>query len=166
MALDAEQVVAAGGRLADRVGFERLTIQRLARALRIKPPSLYNHVDGLDHLRREIAELGARELRARLAAALVGRSGALAIRALAIAYRAFAREHPGLYEAAQRARGPDASAIVEMVTAVVPDVHAVRAVRAALHGFVVLEHNEGFGLPQSIDDSFAKLVDILIAGLA
>jgi hypothetical protein len=39
-------------------------------------------------------------------------------------------------------------------------------VRAALHGFVTLEAGGGFGLPLSVDDTFARLVDALDRGLA
>jgi len=41
----------------------------------------------------------------------------------------------------------------------------VRAVRAALHGFVVLELDGGFGLPDDVDQSFRFLVDALIRSL-
>jgi hypothetical protein len=37
-------------------------------------------------------------------------------------------------------------------------VDAIRAFRAALHGFVALETGGGFGLPLSIDRSFDRLV--------
>ena len=45
-------------------------------------------------------------------------------------------------------------------------IHAVRVVRSALHGFVVLEHEGGFGLPLSLDDRFATLVEMIDAGLS
>jgi hypothetical protein len=41
-------------------------------------------------------------------------------------------------------------------------VDAIRALRAALHGFVTLEAGGGFGLPVDVDRSF----DRLVAGLA
>lgn len=44
-------------------------------------------------------------------------------------------------------------------------IHAVRAIRAALHGFVSLESAGGFGLPQEIDASFDSLLTILVDGL-
>jgi len=42
----------------------------------------------------------------------------------------------------------------------------VRAIRSALHGFVSLEREGGFGLPLNIDDSYDNLVTMLDAGLA
>jgi Tetracyclin repressor-like, C-terminal domain len=47
-----------------------------------------------------------------------------------------------------------------------PAIHAVRAIRSALHGFVSLEREGGFGLPIDIDDSYNNLVTMLAAGLA
>jgi hypothetical protein len=42
----------------------------------------------------------------------------------------------------------------------------VRAYRSALHGFVSLEVNGGFGLPQDVDESFEALVAVLVAGIS
>jgi hypothetical protein len=44
-------------------------------------------------------------------------------------------------------------------------VHATRVVRAALHGFVTLEAEDGFGIPLDLDQSFARLVATLDGGL-
>jgi Tetracyclin repressor-like, C-terminal domain len=44
-------------------------------------------------------------------------------------------------------------------------IDATRALRAALHGFVQLEAVGGFGLPQDVDRSFARLVELLDAAL-
>jgi hypothetical protein len=44
-------------------------------------------------------------------------------------------------------------------------VHATRAVRAALHGFISLEASGGFALPLGIGESFDRLVDVLVEGL-
>jgi hypothetical protein len=42
-------------------------------------------------------------------------------------------------------------------------IDAVRMMRATLHGFVSIEAVGGFGLPQSVDATFARLVDTLDA---
>ena len=52
-----------------------------------------------------------------------------------------------------------------MVAATGEVIHAVRAVRAALHGFVALEALGGFGLPVDREASFDRLVAALAAGL-
>lgn len=178
--LDTEAVVAAAAGLADAEGLEAVTLARLAGTLGVRSPSLYAHVDGLDDLRRRIAVRGAFELAAALQKAVAGRSGADALRALADAYRAYARAHPGTYGALQRAPAlgdPEgavaATGVVEVVLAVLRGyglegddaIHAVRIVRAALHGFVTLETGGGFGLPLALDDSYARMVAVLDRGL-
>jgi hypothetical protein len=45
-------------------------------------------------------------------------------------------------------------------------IHATRAVRAALHGFVSIEAAGGFGMPIDVDDSFDRLVTSITRGLA
>ena len=43
-------------------------------------------------------------------------------------------------------------------------IHAVRAMRSAVHGFVALESAGGFGIPVDVDDSFQWLVSALLSG--
>lgn len=177
--LNTQLVVASGAELADKVGFDRLTLARLADRLSIRSPSLYAHVDGLPDLQRRIGELGAERLGRELASAAAGRSGEEALGAIADAYRAFAADHPGVYAAVERAPtlGVGAEAARKPVDAVLAAlrgyglegddaIHAVRIVRAALHGFVALEASGGFGLKLDLDETFARLVATLHRGLA
>jgi AcrR family transcriptional regulator len=173
--LGPEAVVAAAAELADAEGLEAVTLARLAQRLGVRSPSLYAHVNGLPDVRRRLAVRGAGELGAALQAAVAGRAGTDALAAMAHVYRAYAREHPGLYAAAQRA--PDVGAAggtaVDTVVAVLRGygltgddaVHAARVVRAALHGFAALEAEHGFGIPLAVDASFDRLVAVLDRGL-
>lgn len=172
--LDSDTVVSAAAELADAAGLEALTLAHLAKGLGVRSPSLYVHVDGLEDLRRRIGALGARELAAVLGAAAAGRAGRDALEAVAHAYRGYAREHPGRYAALQPAgQGPEAQEVVGVVVAVLRGyglegdaaIHAVRAIRAALHGFASLEAEGGFGMPLSVDESFERLVSVLHEGL-
>lgn len=152
-----------------------LTLSRVARDLDVKPPSLYNHVDGLDGLRRNVALRAAEQLGGRLGAAAMGRSGRAALEAIASEARAYATEHPGLYELTAQARPDDEEFAIASKQAVEPvlavlrgfdisgddAIHAARAIRSAVHGFVSLERVGGFGLDVEIDGSFAWLVESL-----
>ena len=40
-------------------------------------------------------------------------------------------------------------------------IDAIRALRAAIHGFVTLEATGGFGLPRSLDATYTRLIDCL-----
>jgi AcrR family transcriptional regulator len=179
--LDAESVVGAAARLADAEGLETVTFTRLAAELGVRAPSLYAHIDGIPDLRSRLAARGRRELIAALQAAAAGRAGRDALAAIADAYRGYALAHPGTYMAMQRAPDPNdedatasSDALVEVVLAVLrayglsgdAAIHAARAVRSALHGFVTLESNDGFGLPLALEESYRRLLIILDRGLA
>jgi AcrR family transcriptional regulator len=178
--LDRARVVGAAAALADAEGLEAVTLARVAAGVGVRPPSLYVHVAGLGALRREIALLGLRELAGAMRGAAVGRSRDDALVAVARAYRAYALAHPGRYAATVRA--PDAAdtelaaaagEAVEVLAAVLrgwglkgtDGIHAVRGIRAALHGFVEVERAGGFALATSVDESFERLVATLAAGL-
>jgi len=176
--LTAQRVVAAAAELADERG--ELSLATLAERLGVRVPSLYKHVGGLDDLQRRVALTALRELAAELGKATVGRSGKDALRACATIWRAYAGKHPGRYAAIQRAPDPADEELAEAGTAVTDllfailrgygldgdeTVHAARAVRAALHGFVLLEAGGGFGLRQDVGESYERLVELLDAGL-
>jgi AcrR family transcriptional regulator len=177
--LDSDAVVTAAAKLVDDEGLERLTLARLAAVLGIRTPSLYAHVDGLGDLRARLAARGARELAATLQIAAAGRSGRDALHALAIAYRAHAQAHPGTYAAMQVPSQREdhqaaAGQVVALIVAVLNGyglegeeaIHAVRAVRSALHGFVALEREGAFQMPVALPESYDRLIAMLDSGLA
>ena len=95
--IDKDAVVRAAAKIADDEGWDALTLARLAKKLRIQPPSLYNHVGGLEDLRRELKLLALRDLNLALSRATVGKSRDDAVRHLAATYRAFVKRNPGTY---------------------------------------------------------------------
>jgi AcrR family transcriptional regulator len=175
------RVVEEAERLADEVGISNLTLAALAARLGVRQPSLYKHVAGVDGLQRSISIRAKSELADVLRNAAVGRARDDAMVSMARAYRAWATQHPGRYATAQRApaRGDAdderASSTVVGVAADVLngyDLHAddavdaIRALRAALHGFVTLEAAGGFGLPADIERSFDRLVAGLVTAFS
>jgi AcrR family transcriptional regulator len=180
MGLDAERVVDAAARVADADGLAAVTLTRVATDLGVRAPSLYNHVDGRDGMLSAVALRGVRELGAALRDAAVGRSGRDALAAAARAYRAYALAHPGRYAATVAAPTGDdpayqaaARETLEVLLAVLRGwelagddvVHAARAFRSAVHGFVAIEAAGGFGIRVDLDASFERLVAMLAAGL-
>jgi AcrR family transcriptional regulator len=172
-------VVDAAIAIVETEGAAGLTLSRVARKLDVKPPSLYNHVAGLDNLQRDVALRAMDDLAGRLGAAAMGRTGRAALGAVAAEFRTYAKAHPGLYELSARARPDDeeyARASMRPVEPVIDilrgydldeaeAIHAVRTLRAALHGFVSLESIDGFGLDVDVDESFAWLVERLVETL-
>ena len=179
-ALTADRVIDVAADLADRDGYVNLTLGKVAAALGVRTPSLYNHLDGLDDLRRRLAVRALTMLGDALQRAAVGRTSEDAVRSIAVAYRRFAHAHPGLYattvpttEGADEAIQQAGDATLRTVLAAISGyglreeeaIHATRSVRSAVHGFVALELAGGFGLPQDVDASFEWLTELLATGL-
>lgn len=178
--IDLQRVVQTAIELANQNGFEAVTLASVAAQLGIRIPSLYNHVSGLPGLRREMALWGLNQLGDQLRRTAVGKSGDEAVISIAHAYRAFAHAHPGIYAATLRAAPPDdtewaavGQEILDILIAVLQPyglsqddtLHAIRALRSILHGFVGLETAGGFGMALDRDESFRQLVAILMNGL-
>lgn len=179
-ALNRAAVVQAAAALIDTIGLEQVTMADLAERLQIRTPSLYNHIDGMTGLRRDLALLGLHELGTRMGQVVMGKAGDDAIFALADAYRAFAKEHPGLYAAAQRAPGADdaelqkaAQRVIDILLNVLSAynlqtddaLHAIRLFRSTIHGFTSLEIAGGFGLPLELDETFRRLIFMFLASV-
>jgi AcrR family transcriptional regulator len=181
--LDSAAVVQAAVELLDAEGPAALSLGRLAERLGVQTPSLYNHIDGMPDLLRRLALRNLQELAAGVSDAAIGRSGADALTAVAGAYSAYIKQHPGLYMASLRVSGmqetpdPELAAAEERVLRVVltvlaslgvqgPDaIHAARGLRSIVHGFATLEIAGGFGLPFDCDESFRCLLRMWVAGL-
>lgn len=179
--LSRERVIAKAIEMADDAGDPAaISLSALAAALDVQPPSLYNHVAGLADLQVALAVAGLRFLLAELRQAAAGLTGRDAITRMAYAYRRFAHKHPGIYPLIIRAPSPDEDALsalaqemVQMLLLVMASlglhgdeaIHAIRGLRATLHGFVSLEAAEGYKLPQDPDESFRRLVAAYIEGV-
>lgn len=178
--LDRGAVIEAAIERINEDGLEALTLAGLASKLGVRPPSLYNHVGGLDDLRAAVALRGIAELGDRMGTAAIGLRGDDALTAIANSYRDFARSSPALYLAAISWTVPDdpehkrlAARAVGTVTRVLGSyglegdaaLHATRALRSALHGFVSLEALGGFALVLDRDASFERLLEIVADGL-
>jgi AcrR family transcriptional regulator len=178
--LNRGKIVRAAAELLDAASGGEVTLAQVAARLGVRTPSLYNHIAGQEELRRGLALLGMRELGERIGRAAIGKSSDEAILAIAHAYRAFARERPGLYLATLRAPEPDdlellaaTGEILDVLRLILEpyglsdedEVHVMRALRSLAHGFVSLELAGGFGIPVNLDESFQRLLDQFLAGL-
>jgi AcrR family transcriptional regulator len=183
MQLDKSKVVTAAAALVNSSGWEDLSLGALAGELGVQTPSLYNHIDGLPGLRRELTLLSTRQLGERLAEAAIGQSGPEAVRAIARAYRGYIKDNPGLYllgvrsaafkvppdaelQAAQaRVLGVTLAAIAAFGLSEPDALHAIRGLRSFIHGFATLEIAGGFGLPLDCEESFRRLIEVFIRDL-
>jgi AcrR family transcriptional regulator len=151
------RIVAAARVIAEREGWDAVTIRRLADEIEYSQPVLYSHFENRDAIVAAVAVEGFQEITVALreaASASTGRRNAL--KNVALAYLAFALRHPALYEAmfilptnlrfAEAGTRPELRAGFEALAAVVTpfcvDVDDVtETFWAALHGLAELERS-------------------------
>lgn len=178
--LELTEILAAAAELADQFGMQEVTLANLAKKLGIRPPSLYNHFDGLGGLRKKMAIYGIYRLYEVLAQAAIGVSGDEAVLTISKAYVDFARKHPGVYEATLMA--PDmededvqhaGSKVVDLTVRVLQAyrlegdtaIHAVRGLRSILHGFSSLEQSGGFKMAVDLNESLEIIIKAFTHGM-
>lgn len=174
-------VVDGAADLVNADGANALSLAELAARFRVRTPSLYNHIEGLEGLRRDLAIKALRGLNDKLGFAIAGLAGKDALLALADAYRTWAQQNPGLYAFLLRPidgdeNEPDedelknaANDLQSLLLAALrgyqlndeATIHSVRILRSALHGFVSLELAGGFGTPESVNQSWSRLLAML-----
>ncbi len=179
--LNRDLVLAKAMQLIDDAGSADLvSLKELAAELNIRPPSLYNHISGLDDLHAGLRVVALSEMLADFQRAIAGKMGREALEGIAHAYRAFARAHPGVYPLTLIGHPFDAehtavsNQIIQLILLVLASyglrgneaMHAVRGFRSAIHGFISLEATGGFALPLGKDESFAVLVELILDGVA
>src|ERR1700761_9332438 len=178
--LSREIIVNAALTFLDREGWDALTINALATQLGTKGPSLYNHVDSLEDLRRAVRIRVIDDIITMLNRVGEGRSRDDAVLVMAGAYRSYAHHHPGRYSAFTRmpmgGDDPDYAAATRGAAAPVIAVlssyglggeaafFAALEFWSALHGFVLLEMT---GVMDDIDTDavFSDMVLRLATGL-
>ncbi|MGZ4576252.1 MAG: TetR/AcrR family transcriptional regulator [Mycobacterium sp.] len=165
----------------DREGWDALTINALAAQLGTKGPSLYNHVNSLDDLRRSVRKRVVGDIIEMLGTVGQGRTRDDAVLVMAGAYRSYAHHHPGRYSAFTRMPldgGDDpeftavARAAAEPVIAVLASYgldgedafYAALEFWAALHGFVLLEMT-GVMAGIDVDAVYSDMVLRLATGM-
>ena len=178
--IDVDDVVERALEVVDEGGVDDLALARVAEDLGVQSSALYNHVEGLEGLRHQVAVRASANLADALMDGAVARSGHDAVRAVAIAYRQFAIEHPGQYastllvpSAVDDALAASQTAIVGIIARVLAScglsvtdaIHHARIVRSAIHGFVALETSDSFTNPEVPADTFDLLVEFILRGL-
>ena len=151
------RIVAAARVIAEREGWDAVTIRRLAEEIEFSQPVLYSHFENRDAIVAAVAVEGFKEFTVAVREAAnesTGRRNAL--KNVAMAYLAFAQRRPALYEAmfvlptglrfAEADTRPELRAAFDsLVAAVAPfcaDVDvATETFWAALHGLTELERS-------------------------
>ncbi|GAA3367563.1 TetR/AcrR family transcriptional regulator [Streptomyces sannanensis] len=176
-ALSANAVVDIALQIVDEGTPAALTLSAVAGRAGVATPSLYKHVSNLAELRELMSARIVNEIADQVGEAVLGRSADEAIRALMTAWRHYAVRNPHRYAALiQSPRPRTAEAGTRLVNIILATlraygmedsaaIHATRCLRAAVHGFAVLEAEGAFGLPEKLDESYDLLIHMMIAGL-
>jgi AcrR family transcriptional regulator len=180
-ALSVDDVLASARELVERDGFSALTLANAARALGIKPPSLCHHVSTTEELRLRFAAKMWLDLAGQLASLPEVADPRRRLVEYARAMRRFALAHPRSYELMTVVRLPHARVAKsrELTGLLVPvlasfgelglpagqRVHAARALRSAVTGFMLLEIAGQFQLEGATERSFERMIAALLDGL-
>lgn len=178
--IDSEDVTDAALDVLDASGSDDLTLSKVADELGVQSSALYNHVDGVSELRQNVALKASEALTNSLRDAAIARSGRDALWAVGGAYRRFAIDHVGQFEAATFVFGEATSEVTDAITSIT-DLFAriveglgvdperlrddAQAIHSAIRGFVLLESTGGFERDANVDDAFHHLLEVLLRGV-
>ncbi|MDT8718849.1 WHG domain-containing protein [Clostridium sp. 19966] len=179
--LTKEKIIQVAFLLADEIGLNQVTFPKIAEKLDIKYPSLYNHFDNMDNLKREMTIFLLNDLNLKLMQGLIGKSGEAAVREFANTYREFAFKNRTAYslfvnipsmedEELYKLAKETTSIIHKILEFYIKDqtylIHKSRALRSLLHGFVSLSFAGYFKGEASLEDSFKFMIDDFIMSLS
>lgn len=177
--VDRERIVTTAWDLIEAEGLDRLSLNKLARKLGIKAPSLYNHIENKTGLLRAVNELTMERLMAHLGAAVTAAGDDLTTQLFAIAYaaREYAHAHQDLYlllNASSEEVYPDLPRMIAAVSEIetvtmrlAGPEHAMNAMRglwALTHGFIMLEIAGHFRREESFEDSWRSSLEAYFFG--
>jgi AcrR family transcriptional regulator len=172
-------VVEVGLALVDEKGLDALSLAAVADRAGVAAPSLYKHVGSLADLRELMAVRIMQEVTGIFAAAVMGRSRDDAVEALMRECRAYVQANPGRYalipldpmrNEATAAAGRELLGVFVAVMRgygldEAASTHAIRRLRATVHGFAVLEAGGGFGMPADIETTYDGLIAMFLRSL-
>lgn len=181
-ALTKTDVVQAALYCLEQEGENSLGINRVARELNIKPPSIYNHISSNEELRIAVAIEGWKKLYATLNSEnLPKMEKEESIKVLLHTLRRFAHENKNLYlvissTTIEQTR-PDFLEISTQFFELFNDIlskfeisqelqiHVIRWLRSMAHGFILLELKKQFELPTNIEESYEFIITTAISFL-
>lgn len=178
--IDKETIINKAVEIVNSVGIDKVTLKMLAENLGIKSPSLYNHIEGIDDLKKQLMIYGWKQAEQRITLAVIGVSGYDAIRAMCYAFYDYVIENPGVFnvmlwynkfqsEEMEMATAQLLTIIFKITSSLnIPDdycFHLIRTFRGFLEGYFLLVNNGSFGHPLPIFESFEISIEVLIAGI-
>jgi AcrR family transcriptional regulator len=177
--LTTDAVVDLALALVDEKGLDALSLAAVADRAGVATPSLYKHVGSLADLRDLMAIRIFRQVTGMVTAVVMGRSRDDAVTALMHVYRQYVLANPGRYalmpldplrrEGMVEAAGELLAVFVAVMRGYGLDdeasTHAIRRMRAAVHGFADIEAGGGFGQPENIETTYEGVIAMFLRSL-
>ena len=152
------KILESARNLAEELGVQQLTFQNLAVDLGIKYPSLYNHFKNIAEVKNALVDLLIQELNDALRRALVGKSGAEAIRIYAETYQQFAFENSAVYELL--------ISVPKTQNQHEERLHKSRELRSLIHGYITLRFLGYFQREEATpEESYRRMIEDFIVSL-
>jgi AcrR family transcriptional regulator len=180
--LTQQDVIEAAIACIEQEGASALGVNRVARALGIKPPAIYKHLNGNAELKKAVVIT----IYQRFFAELSHKTAEIKeprdfLKTVGFASRDFARSHPGLYQVMMQFQlqpdDPESALIIKQSQSFLQVIlnsqdlsqtkliDIMRMVNAAIVGFIALEQSGLLTLPRSTDDSFEVMLDALLEAI-
>jgi AcrR family transcriptional regulator len=177
--LNPDVIVDVALALVDEKGPEALSFAAVADRAGVAAPSLYKHIGSLADLRELMALRVVQQLTAISTSVVMGRSREDAVAALMRAYRGYVVANPGRYALVPLdtlhvpALATAGRELLAVFVAVMRGyglrdeaaTHAIRRLRATVHGFATLEAAGGFGLPEDVETTYDQLITMFLRSL-
>jgi len=174
-----ERVYRAAVRIVELSGLSGLTLNSLAAMLHMGSAALQQRAGDIEAIKDCLTVRALGELLAQASDAVTGLTGRAALVALAQAESDYARDNPGMHEAAMRCieeRTEEASRVIQGYRRLQISVleaygihprqapHMLHCLRAAILGFIRVERCEPLARRSEMDESLAMMVSMLDVG--
>ena len=179
--LTKEILIETAKEIMDESGSAAFSMRALAEKLGVKTASLYTHIESMEALFTEVGLSALNDQKEAQLTAIQGKSGDVAVFALAESYRVFAKAHAALYQLImQMPMGQDETLKAAAAMTAEPSMlvlqaypmpeerqmHWQRVLRGVMHGFVSQEAAGYFShYPVEPDESYRLAIQCVVDGL-
>lgn len=175
-----ELITQTAAALSNKVGLDNLSLKIIAEELNIKPPSLYNHISGLDDIKEKLMIYGWKQIENKMIDAAVGVSGYEALKNMCYAFYDYATNNKGVFSAMlwynkydNEEKNNSTTRLFHILFKIMKSLnisdnninHTIRTLRSFLEGYSLLVNNNAFGNPLSIKESFDLSLEIIMNGI-
>lgn len=175
-----ELITQTAAALSNKVGLDNLSLKIIAEELNIKPPSLYNHISGLDDVKEKLMIYGWKQIENKMIDSAVGVSGYEALKNMCYAFYDYATNNKGIFSAMlwynkydNEEKNNSTTRLFHILFKIMKSLnisdnninHTIRTLRSFLEGYSLLVNNNAFGNPLSIKESFDLSLEIIMNGI-